>query len=137
MSTRKYLTAAALGFALMGLILAGCVRPPVGPPDETNEDACLRLFDYFNDCVPREGPAPPGFDFDRLVEVTCGLAPEKEECNFPALTNCMIANTTCDTIGVGDSPAVCMGVQGDCRTEGSSADALSGFLCGLTGDCSP
>jgi len=82
--------------------LAGC-----STRFETNQQACERLFDYFRGCVPDDGSIPPGVDLDALVAATCAAIPEDEECDFTAVTNCMIRNTTCDTIGIGTPPPPC------------------------------
>lgn len=114
MTPQRRTAAAVSGLALIALPLAagGC-----GTAFETNQQACERLFDYFRACVPDDGSIPPGVDLDVLVASTCALIPEDGECDFSAVTNCMIRNTTCDTIGLGAPPAACVDLAAACAPD--------------------
>jgi hypothetical protein len=105
----KLMTRLRVLFVCGLVILAGC-----STRFETNQQACERLFDYFRFCVPEDGSVPPGIDLDELFALTCALVPEDGECNFSAVTDCMIRNTNCDTIGVGAPPAACVGIAPAC-----------------------
>ena len=76
---------------------------------ETNQEACERLLEYFVECVPGDEDDPPG-----LIAELCVNVPGEEECNFPALTDCIINNTTCDTLLTDDLPASCQEIATEC-----------------------
>jgi hypothetical protein len=111
MTPRHKIAFAVSGMTLIAFAVAagGC-----GSVFETNQQACARLFDYFRACVPDDGSVPPGVDLDALVAATCALIPEDSECNYSAVTDCMIRNTTCNTIGVGAPPAACVDLAVAC-----------------------
>ena len=106
------MTRLQVAFICALVVSAGCTTR-----FETNQQACEGLFDYFRACVPEDDSIPPGIDLDGLVAATCAAVPEDGECEFSAVTNCMIRNTTCDTIGIGDPPAPCIALVAACAPD--------------------
>jgi hypothetical protein len=86
------------------VFLAGCPLQV-----ETNQEACERMVEYFIDCLSSDEGDPGEFFAELCVNV-----PGEEECNFPALTDCIIENTTCDTLLTADLPASCQEIAAEC-----------------------
>ena len=110
MTTQRRTGVAVSGLALLGLALiaGGC-----GSVFETNQQACERLFDYLLACALEGGPVPPGAD--ELSSQACAAIPEDPQCDFSAVTNCVIRNTTCAAISLGAlPPAACMDLGSAC-----------------------
>lgn len=80
--------ASVVGLLAFLTMAAGC--PAL---QESNQQACSRAYTRLLGCLPDANDEPEAIS--GLVSSLCGEISESEDCDFPALANC-VANLSCD-----------------------------------------